>query len=35
VKTPWSSRDKILSTTFRSGLAQQVTLALRGNPNTW
>lgn len=30
-----SALDKILSPTFRSGLAQQLTMAIHGNPNTW
>jgi hypothetical protein len=30
-----SAFDKIHSATFRSGLAQQLTTALQGNPNTW
>ncbi len=30
-----SALDKILSPTFRTGLVQQLTMALRGNPNAW
>lgn len=30
-----SALNKLLSPTFRSGLAQQLTMAMRGNPNAW
>jgi len=30
-----SALNKILSPTFRSGLAQQLTMAMHGNPNAW
>jgi thiosulfate dehydrogenase [quinone] large subunit len=30
-----SALDKILSPTFRSGLAKQVAMNMQGNPNTW